>query len=48
MCLDDEAQLVLFTALDVIEFVSYIPVQKSAIYPPPATLNSWQKVSFRP
>jgi len=40
MCLDDEAQLVLFTALDVIEFVLSILIRKSAIYPSPAILNS--------
>lgn len=29
MCLDDEAQLVLFTALDVLEYVDYTPLSSN-------------------
>lgn len=43
MCTDDEAQLVLFTALDVIECVSVLPISLRSTKPfcvLPATLNS--------
>jgi hypothetical protein len=49
MCTDDEAQLVLFTALDVIECVSFLPISLHFTKPfcvLPATQNSLLNHSY--
>ncbi len=46
MCLDDEAQLVLFTALDVIECVNISTLHSCRSYNTTAIPNSWQRASY--
>ena len=46
MCLDDEAQLVLFTALDVIECVNISTLYLFRSYSLTVVPNSWPKVSY--